>query len=544
MIVAHKKYLESQGWALDKFLVFNAQMTHIATQLEGSGMCCVPISESDGLGKGFSIVQKRWAEANNLMVPYKEWMPQSDIQEDGKAMMPTMTPDKPSVPPAPVENNALSELDNFSANQDGIQDLPTAPTEEAPFPNVEKRVPISPPVPNPKVLVELTAEDWAIKIAMIAEGLNLNVASARFSLTGKLGFASNGKYEVYLNESEDRAISKSVVTYMNNDAMGFVQYVAKCMVSPWSPETHRGHIANRSMDEVVPEVVEEITIVTKEEEVTSMGYEQNSVPDILPVEKEVVEVQTKQSMTIDEKVAEFTDLGYEYNKKKKMFKLSANLNVSVASLDLIPDSEWKAYKEKCQANYKATLQKVEQMDVVVELVKEEEVAGKKAESEHLVSRSIVGTGFFSRLLSYKFHKVSLTFVRIDAERFRLEVKPSSEMKDAALLDLAPMNLTGTAEEFDKGFFSEIDKPLAESSKLFGQADKYLKDLKAAEKKTKMIKDHEGNLKKVLDHAEKYAGGDKTTEATLKKNWNAVLALDPKNKKALEAMNEISSPKIL
>jgi PRTRC genetic system protein E len=155
-------------------------------------------------------------------------------------------------------------------------------------------------------------------------------------------------------------------------------------------------------------------------------------------------------------------------------------------------------------------------------------------------------GFFSILAALGFQQLNLSITKLDNGKLTLIVKPENFSDDPALDEISPLSLTATSEEFDKGFFEAVAKPLKEVAGVMSNAEHFLKDLKAKEKKTKAAEKKQKEIEKLVDKAKKHHEGDNfdlNSDSSLKtatKNWNAVIELDPDNedaKKGLEKVQE-------
>lgn len=99
--------------------------------------------------------------------------------------------------------------------------------------------------------------------------------------------------------------------------------------------------------------------------------------------------------------------------------------------------------------------------------------------------------------------------------------------DEARKLIPPLNLRGTAEELDNGFFENISEPLQTASGLMVDMDNFMKQLEEAKRKSAMEKE-----KAEKDKKEKEARQKKFTEA-FEKAEN--LAKDEKYKEAWSAL---------
>lgn len=70
-----------------------------------------------------------------------------------------------------------------------------------------------------------------------------------------------------------------------------------------------------------------------------------------------------------------------------------------------------------------------------------------------------------------------------------------KVDDKALKQLQPLQLTGTPEELDGGFFLNIETPVKATSGLFSNANKYMAALEEAKKNTQQEKEKKGREKK-------------------------------------------------
>ena len=126
------------------------------------------------------------------------------------------------------------------------------------------------------------------------------------------------------------------------------------------------------------------------------------------------------------------------------------------------------------------------------------------------------TNFFRQLANMNLTGDLQITLRPTAEnRFVLSVMLNNEQcGDEARKLIPPLNLRGTAEELDNGFFESISIPLQTASGLMVDMENFMKQLEEAKKKSAMEKEKTDREKKEKEVKEK-----KYKEAFQKaKNW--------------------------
>ncbi|MBB4036592.1 PRTRC genetic system protein E [Dysgonomonas hofstadii] len=112
------------------------------------------------------------------------------------------------------------------------------------------------------------------------------------------------------------------------------------------------------------------------------------------------------------------------------------------------------------------------------------------------------------------------------------------VKDDAVKKIKPLTLTGTAEELDEGFVSEITRPLQLSGGIISNIAEYEKGVEAAAGSTKAAKEVSDIIGKMIKDAEKYETDGKLSEALAE--YKKVLEKEPKHSKASRKVDELTN----
>ena len=107
------------------------------------------------------------------------------------------------------------------------------------------------------------------------------------------------------------------------------------------------------------------------------------------------------------------------------------------------------------------------------------------------------TNFFRQLANMNLTgDLQITFRATTENSFVLSVLLNNEQcGDEARKLIPPLNLRGTAEEFDNGFFECISTPLQTASGLMVDMESFMKQLEEAKKKSAMEKEKSDRGKK-------------------------------------------------
>ena len=114
------------------------------------------------------------------------------------------------------------------------------------------------------------------------------------------------------------------------------------------------------------------------------------------------------------------------------------------------------------------------------------------------------TNFFRQLANMNLTgDLQITFRATTENSFVLSVLLNNEQcGDSAKKIIPPLNLRGTAEELDNGFFECISTPLQTASGLMVDMESYMKQLEEAKKKSAMEKEKSEKEKKEKETKEK------------------------------------------
>ncbi|WP_312344910.1 PRTRC system protein E [Chryseobacterium binzhouense] len=114
------------------------------------------------------------------------------------------------------------------------------------------------------------------------------------------------------------------------------------------------------------------------------------------------------------------------------------------------------------------------------------------------------TNFFRQIAKMNLTgDLQITLRPTDENGFVLSVLLNNEQcADEARKFIPPLNLRGTAEELDNGFFENISTPLQTASGLMLDMESFLKQLEEAKKKSAMEKEKSDKEKKEKESKEK------------------------------------------
>jgi PRTRC genetic system protein E len=143
------------------------------------------------------------------------------------------------------------------------------------------------------------------------------------------------------------------------------------------------------------------------------------------------------------------------------------------------------------------------------------------------------TNFFRQIAKLNLTgDLQITLRQTTENSFVLSVLLNNEQcGDEARKSIPPLNLRGTAEELDNGFFENISTPLQTASGLMVDMESFMKQLEEAKKKSAMEKEKSDKEKK-----EKEAKDKKYSEALQKAEE---LEKDGKYKDAWSALPKVS-----
>ena len=131
------------------------------------------------------------------------------------------------------------------------------------------------------------------------------------------------------------------------------------------------------------------------------------------------------------------------------------------------------------------------------------------------------TNFFRQLANMNLTGDLQIILRPTKEnRFVLSVMLNNEQcGDEARKLIPPLNLRGTAEELDNGFFESISIPLQTASGLMVDMENFMKQLEEAKKKSAMEKEKEVKEKKYKEAFQKAEELEK--ESRYKEAWSVL-----------------------
>lgn len=108
------------------------------------------------------------------------------------------------------------------------------------------------------------------------------------------------------------------------------------------------------------------------------------------------------------------------------------------------------------------------------------------------------TNFFQHIASFNLPGTWNIVITTDEKgNFTVSELFNAACGDKATKLIIPVTLTGSAEDFDNGFFEEITKPLVKSAGLQSNMDAHLKSLEAAKAASKMEQDKKVKETKAL-----------------------------------------------
>lgn len=139
------------------------------------------------------------------------------------------------------------------------------------------------------------------------------------------------------------------------------------------------------------------------------------------------------------------------------------------------------------------------------------------------------TNFFRQLVKLGLRgDLQITLRRNNNDSFVLSVLLNNEeCGDEARKMIPPLNLRGTAEELDNGFFEKISEPLQSASGLMVDMESFMKQLEETKKKSAMEKEKSEKDKKEKDAKQKkYSDAmqkaeELEKEAKFKDAWSAL-----------------------
>ncbi|KQB43866.1 Prtrc system protein e [Flavobacterium daejeonense] len=116
----------------------------------------------------------------------------------------------------------------------------------------------------------------------------------------------------------------------------------------------------------------------------------------------------------------------------------------------------------------------------------------------------MNTNFFNQIAQLEITgNLQLTISRGAENKLVVSILIQNEQcGDNAKQLIPPLNLRGTAEELDEGFFESIAVPLQTASGLMVNMEAYMKQLENAQKQSAMEKEKTDKEKKVKDEKEK------------------------------------------
>lgn len=114
------------------------------------------------------------------------------------------------------------------------------------------------------------------------------------------------------------------------------------------------------------------------------------------------------------------------------------------------------------------------------------------------------TNFFRQIANINLiGDLQITFTRTTENNYIVSVLLKNEhCGDEARKTIPPLNLKGTAEELDNGFFENISTPLQTASGLMVDMESFMKQLEEAKKKSAMEKEKSDKEKKEKESKDK------------------------------------------
>jgi PRTRC genetic system protein E len=139
------------------------------------------------------------------------------------------------------------------------------------------------------------------------------------------------------------------------------------------------------------------------------------------------------------------------------------------------------------------------------------------------------TNFFRQIAKLDLTgNLQITFTKTTGENYIASVLLNDEQcGDEARKTIPPLNLRGTAEELDNGFFESITIPLQTASGLLVDMESFMKQLEETKKKSAMEQDKADKNKKETEAKEKkykealLKSEDLEKEARYKEAWSAL-----------------------
>lgn len=152
--------------------------------------------------------------------------------------------------------------------------------------------------------------------------------------------------------------------------------------------------------------------------------------------------------------------------------------------------------------------------------------------------------FFTQLSKFKGIKATIA-ISTDANGTMMVSflpKPMA-VSDTATEQISPFNIKGTGQEIDERFFKSIGKPLEQTIKFFDNSENYMKNLKAAEAKSKRETDKKTKIDKLkketktlLEDTGELAKNDKRIRGKILE----IKKLDPTNKFAGDTIQTLNN----
>jgi hypothetical protein len=152
--------------------------------------------------------------------------------------------------------------------------------------------------------------------------------------------------------------------------------------------------------------------------------------------------------------------------------------------------------------------------------------------------------FFTQLSQFKGIKATIA-ISTDANGLMMVSflpKPLA-VSDTATEQIHSFNIKGTGAEIDERFFNSISKPLEQTIKFFDNSENYMKNLKAAEAKSKRETDKKAKIDKLkkeiktlLEDTAELAKNDKKIRVRILE----IKKLDPTNKFASDTVQTLDN----
>lgn len=108
--------------------------------------------------------------------------------------------------------------------------------------------------------------------------------------------------------------------------------------------------------------------------------------------------------------------------------------------------------------------------------------------------------FFKQIARMDIHsRIALTIAKATEDTMVVSILVQNDnCGDKAKNIIPPLNLKGTAEELDAGFFSQIKKPIESASGLISNMETFMKQMEEAKKQSAMEKDQAEKEKKAVE----------------------------------------------